>query len=225
MSTPFEDLQVIDANAVSSTYDRSSDIAYTLTRCPSCGGEQMAVVGFQSGGHTCWMRCLNCHFGMVRNGQRVSPPVLPLTAPQGVKGRELEVWEEARQCLSVGAFTAAVMLCRKLLLHVAVSHGLPPSDDTGRSPNFDLAVKHLLSEGVITNRMHPWVDRIREIGNGANHELGAITSTQAEDVGKFTEQLLRLAYEMDVLVAGGFGRDEGDAPLDGVVESGLGGRI
>ncbi|MBN2910759.1 hypothetical protein JQC72_14760 [Polycladomyces sp. WAk] len=34
-----------------------------------------------------------------------------------------KVYNEARDCTSVGAYTAAVMLCRKLLMHIAVEQG------------------------------------------------------------------------------------------------------
>jgi len=33
------------------------------------------------------------------------------------------VYQEARQCTAIGAYTAAVMLCRKLLMHIAVKKG------------------------------------------------------------------------------------------------------
>jgi hypothetical protein len=165
----------------------------------------MAVIAYKEGGAHAWLRCVNCLHGLVKNGNVISPGVLPLAVPQGLVGREGEVWGEIRSTLSVGAYTASVMLCRKLLLHVAVSHGLSEIDDKGKSPNFDTAVKHLIAEGVVTKRMQPWVDRIREVGNEANHELGGITEAQALDVAKFTEQLLRLAYEMDALMAGADG--------------------
>lgn len=45
--------------------------------------------------------------------------------------------------------------------------------------------------------MKAWVDRIKEIGNDANHTLVPITKEQAFDVATFMEQLLILAYELD----------------------------
>ena len=92
-------------------------------------------------------------------------------------------------------------MCRKMLFHLAVSNGLAAKDDKGRAPNFAEATKHLEAEGIITSRMRPWVDRIKDIGNEANHELEAISEKDALDVARFTEQLLRLSFEMDSLVA------------------------
>ena len=199
MSTPFSDLLICSSGK--SSFDRSSDKAYALGKCFNCAGQQMAVIAYSENGKTAWLRCVNCSSAMVLNADRLTPNTLPLSVPQGLEGRELEVWQEARECLGVGAWMAAVMLCRKLLLHVAVAHDLPEVDDKGRTPTFDTAVKHLEEAGVITRRMRPWVDRIRTIGNDANHELAAISSTQANDVALFTEQLLRLAYEMNALMA------------------------
>lgn len=103
--------------------------------------------------------------------------------------------------MSVGAYAAAVMLCRKLLFHIAVSNGLPPKNEKGWAPNFKDCTDHLLNEGLITNRMRPWVDRIKDVGNEANHEIVPITEAQAEDVAMFSQKLLELAFEMDDAMA------------------------
>jgi hypothetical protein len=196
----FDDLHLVSGGK--SHYDKSSGHAFAIAQCWNCAGQQMAVIAYSpSDPGLAWLRCINCGAAAVSNSGRVAPATLPLTEPLGVVGREAEIWREARECLAVGAVTAVVMLCRKLLLHVAVAHGLDEEGAKGRTPTFDTAVKHLESVGVITSRMQPWVDRIREVGNGANHDLTPISPAQADDVAKFTEQLLRLAYEMDALMA------------------------
>jgi hypothetical protein len=100
----------------------------------------------------------------------------------------------------VGANTAAVMMCRKLLFHVAVAHGLPEKDNSNRAPNFAKALKHLEDEGVITKHMRPWVEKIKEVGNEANHEIPRTSSDDAMAVAKFTRQLIMLAYELPAMV-------------------------
>jgi hypothetical protein len=96
---------------------------------------------------------------------------------------------------------AAVMLCRKLLFHVAVAHGLPPKNDKDRAPTYAEAVDHLEEQGLVTRKMRPWIERIKDVGNDANHELSPIEPGVALDVATFTEQLLVLAYELDALMA------------------------
>jgi hypothetical protein len=147
-----------------------------------------------------WLRCVSCKRGLVDNDGAISPGAKPLGVPVGLRGAELAAWSEIRDCLPVGAHTAAVMLCRKLLLHIAVAHGLPARNAKGRAPDFITAVDHLASEGLITKKMRPWVDRIKDVGNEANHEIEPIDKALAMDVARFTEQLLRLSYEMDVLM-------------------------
>ncbi|MEE6297192.1 DUF4145 domain-containing protein [Georgenia wangjunii] len=93
------------------------------------------------------------------------------------------------------------MLCRKLLMHIAVTHGLAPKNPKGWAPTFADVVGHLESEGLITKKMRPWVDRIKDVGNEANHELEPVSADDALDVATFTQQLLILAFEMDALMA------------------------
>ncbi|MFL0180689.1 MULTISPECIES: DUF4145 domain-containing protein [unclassified Mycobacterium] len=150
---------------------------------------------------TIWLRCVSCFRGHVDNEGTVSPGVRPLDIPSVLEGDDLAAWTEALGCLSVGANTAAVMMCRKLLFHIAVAHGLPEKDKNGRAPTFQQALSHLESEGVITKLMRPWVDKIKDVGNEANHEIPSTTPDEAMDVALFTRQLIRLAYELPAMVA------------------------
>jgi Domain of unknown function (DUF4145) len=106
--------------------------------------------------------------------------------PDGVQ----RLYNEARNSMSVNAFTAAVMTCRKVLMNVAVSEGAKPGK------NFATYVKWLANEGYVPTKGKKWVDRIREKGNEANHEIPDIGRTDAEDVLSFTEMLLKVNYEM-----------------------------
>lgn len=198
MGTPFDDLQVINARY---NFNQSEDRAFAMGDCPECGAHQFAVLAVTQTPGRAWLRCLNCKLAVVVNGDQVSPPQLPLRTPAGLKDEELRAWQEIRKCLGVGAYTASVMLCRKLLMHVAVGHGLPAKNDKDRAPNFTECVNHLLSEGIITRRMQPWVDRIKDVGNEANHEIVPVTKETAKDVATFTQKLLELAYEMDDTMA------------------------
>ena len=85
--------------------------------------------------------------------------------------------------------------------HVAVTHGLPAKDKSNRAPNFAQCINHLASEGIITQKMRPWIDRIRDVGNEANHEISPVAKEAALDVATFTQKLLELAYEMDDTMA------------------------
>lgn len=208
MADAISDLTII--TGAESTFAKSDNRAFVLGVCPNCGGSQLILLGYKSNGKptTRWLRRANCSHALADNGGKTSPSALPLRVPKGVDGAELILWKEIRECLGVGATTAAVMLCRKLLLHVAVSQGLDETDAKGRGPNFQEAVNYLQAEGVITKKMRTWVDRIRDVGNEANHVIKPVHVSQALDVAEFTEQLLRLTYEMDYLI-----QEHGSAPL------------
>ncbi|GAA3613415.1 hypothetical protein GCM10022199_16760 [Marihabitans asiaticum] len=189
------------------SWDASSSQAWDDVRCPHCGAARMvrvaaltkavqgrSVVDTDS---VRWLRCAACGDGALARGSAVYPPVRPFARVEGLPEADERIWDEARTCFGASAYTAAVMLCRKLLLHVAVDKGLSPRNDKGRAPSFKECVDHLESEGVITRSMLSWVDRIKDVGNEATHEINPLTKGDAEAVGAFTQQLLTLAYALD----------------------------
>ena len=161
----------------------------------------MAVLARTTDLSAIWLRCVSCRKPYVLYQGRLSPGTKPLSVPAGLEGVELAAWTEARECLAVGAYTAAVMMCRKILFHMAVTEEMPAKNIKGKAPSFVEVVGHLEARGIFTARMRPWVDRIKDVGNEANHEIVPVSSEAALDVARFTEQLLRLAYEMDYLIA------------------------
>lgn len=201
-------VHVLFNNQSVNAYDVPS--AWATAPCPHCGGNQALRVAFCNNVNVgpYWYRCVTCLKGFVKNGNLISPGSQPLRTPAGLPPIDLQIWTEVRTCLGSGAHAATVMLCRKLLFHIAVAHGLPAKNEKDRAPNFYEAVEHLQGEGLITKKMRPWVDRIKDVGNDANHELTPISAELAVDVATFTEQLLVLAYELDALMAQQAGHEE-----------------
>lgn len=105
-----------------------------------------------------------------------------------------DLYEEARRCTSENCHTAAVLLCRKMLMNIAVEQGAKAGLPFIEYVNF-------LSENGYTppNGKH-WVDHIRKKGNEATHEIALMTSTDARDLIVFTEMLLRFIYEFPSMV-------------------------
>lgn len=104
------------------------------------------------------------------------------------------LYDEARRCIGVSAFTSAVLACRKLLMHIAVAKGA----DEGKA--FIHYVDYLASNNYVPPDAREWVDHIRAKGNEANHEITIISREDAEELISFCEMLLKMIYEFPAAV-------------------------
>ncbi len=105
-----------------------------------------------------------------------------------------ELYDEARKATGAGSYTAAVLCCRKLLMHIAVSK----SADTGKS--FADYVKYLADKHYVPPDAADWVDHIREKGNEANHEIVILAAEDAKELLAFSEMLLKVIFEFPAAV-------------------------
>lgn len=101
-----------------------------------------------------------------------------------------QLFDEAKKCFSISAFTSTVMCCRKLLMNIAVS------EKAKEGLSFVEYVNYLNDNNYITPKGKQWVDSIRKLGNEANHKIAFKTQKEAERILTFTEMLLRFIYEM-----------------------------
>lgn len=99
------------------------------------------------------------------------------------------VYEEARRCMAVNAYTAATMLCRKLLMNIAVEKGAKEGD------SFASYVDYLKNNGFVPQGVESWVKEVKEKGNVANHEVAPVDKSESEDIINFLEMLLKFIYE------------------------------
>ena len=117
--------------------------------------------------------------------------------PEGTPQTEARIWSEVRACLSIHAYSAVAMLCRKLLLHLVFTH--KRSQDPQAKPpkvTFAEAVQYLANHGVITLALKPLANEIKDVGNRANHELPDISGGEARKIASFTHFLFQSVYEM-----------------------------
>lgn len=99
------------------------------------------------------------------------------------------LYEEARRCTTTGCYTAAVLLCRKMLMNIAVSEG------AGEGLKFIEYVQYLADNNYLPPKGKHWVDHIRQKGNEATHEIKLMGEPEAKDLLNFIEMLLRLVYD------------------------------
>jgi hypothetical protein len=92
--------------------------------------------------------------------------------------------------MAASAFTAAVMLTRKMLLHIAAERGAPAA----ALRKFQTAVEYLFTNNEVPRSYASWVDRIRDLGNETNHRVELCTKAKATDAMEFTTMLLKVLY-------------------------------
>ena len=173
-----------------SKHDGSNPSSWYQFRCGHCDTSVSGAVAASYGNAVKWLLCPNCEGGSVANLDRVDPGAPFGPRIEGLPADTGAAYEEARQSMAVHAYTGAELICRKILMHVAVEK----KAEEGKS--FASYVDHLAAEGYVTPPMKPWVDVIRQHGNQAAHELDPPDKDRAESTVMFTAELLRLVYEM-----------------------------
>ncbi|MEO0797369.1 MAG: DUF4145 domain-containing protein [Verrucomicrobiota bacterium] len=101
-----------------------------------------------------------------------------------------QLYQEARDATGSGSYTLAVLACRKLLMHIAVSKGAKKGE------SFAQYVDYLSENNFVPPGAKPWVDHIRKKGNQANHEIVLMEREEAEDLITFIHMLLTVIFEL-----------------------------
>lgn len=117
----------------------------------------------------------------------------PLPPPgrtiEGLPPDVARLYQEIRVCIGGGAYTAAVLTGRTLLMHVCVDKG----DTEGKA--YAGYVDFLDVGGFLPAGAKAWVDRIRKFGNAGAHKAPATTNVDARGMLSFVELLLANVYE------------------------------
>lgn len=146
--------------------DGSGDIVATIRICPDCQGPTI----------------------FTSEGSR-----LPLATPgrriENVPGSLAKLYEEARASAANGTHAAAVLVCRKILMNVAVGQGMTPGGSFGD------CVRYLAANGLLRASSKPLVDRLVERCDRASHEIVAMSEEDSAAALAITEATLLLLYE------------------------------
>jgi hypothetical protein len=163
--------------------------------CAYCGNQVASEKGWQgTSRHTnmphAFLRiCPECSAPTLLVGSDQVPASSYGNAVKHLPSDIEQLYEEARSSIGAGAPTAAVMSCRKLLMHVAVEKGATAGD------TFQNYVKFLADNHFVPAGASDWVDKIRTEGNEANHQIVIKTAAQAREMIDFSEMLLKVIYE------------------------------
>jgi len=169
----------------------SADVVYGW---PSVNAPQQQAVAAAS---TLWLRCPNCSAGSVKMRDGViNPPAPAGRTIQGLPDDVDRAWREARIAHNVAAYTASEMMCRKILMHLAVDVA-----GSQQGKRFVEYIGDLEGAGYIMTNLKPVVEVVKDRGNAANHELPASTENDSLRTLTITEHLLEGIYELPKLVA------------------------
>jgi hypothetical protein len=139
-----------------------------------------------------WLRCPACLDGILRTSDGAVWPPAPIATPIANLPEDVaHAWKEAQSAHAVAAHTAAEMMCRKILMHLAVdvANGKPGG-------TFVSFIEDLDKAGYIGTGLKPVIAKVKDRGNTANHELPASTEQESLTTLKITEHLLRSVYEI-----------------------------
>ena len=167
--------------------------------CGYCGNPLASTLGWSGsfmrhGARQSWGKIYVCHscerptfFG---NDGKQTPGISFGKTVQNIADKALsEIYEEARIATSAGCYTAAVLCCRKLLMHLAVAKGAKEND------SFKSYVEYLANNNHVPPACKLWVEQIKDVGNEANHEIKMMKKEDAEHLVSFCEMLLKIFYE------------------------------
>ncbi|HAH45905.1 MAG TPA: hypothetical protein DCM07_13830 [Planctomycetaceae bacterium] len=171
--------------------------------CGHCNNQVSSSLGYKTGHYIDGSGeekggvyiCPHCHGPTIVAPDGTRLPDVPIgNSVDHVPQDLVDLYEEARRCTSTGCYTASVLVCRKIIMHIGVANGA----DEGK--NFLYYVDHLADAGFVPPNGKTWVDHIRKKGNEANHEIKLITRDDTRELIVFIEMLLRFIYEFPAMM-------------------------
>lgn len=181
----------------SATWSGSQALGKRIYVCGFCSARSGVEVGYNtSDGNNLIYICSGCNQPTFfhRDGHQTPAPVFGSVVTE-LNDNVGGLYNEARLCTGVGAYTSCVLVCRKILMHVAVDQG---ADEGLRFIEY---VNHLVNEHYVPPGSEGWVDHIRKKSNEANHEIVLMSKEEAERLLTFTEMLLKFVYELPAKIA------------------------
>ncbi|MEG2185503.1 MAG: DUF4145 domain-containing protein [Cloacibacillus sp.] len=134
--------------------------------------------------------CPHCQNPTIIFDEKQFPGIPEVKPVMHLPSEVSNLYEEARTCMSNGCFTATVMLCRKIIMNVAVNQGAETDKSFQHYVDF-YDKQHLFHPSCL-----PLLDKIRKMGNTVNHNIEQTTPENAKQIITFTYQVLLYIYEI-----------------------------
>ncbi len=101
------------------------------------------------------------------------------------------IYKEMREDVKNSSYTSAILLGRKLIMHLAVD--IAGAEEGKTFVNY---VEHLKTSGYIPPNGDKALDYMRKMGNEKNHEIKIGGKDEADKIIRFVEMLLIFMYEV-----------------------------
>lgn len=184
------DLRGINWSGVQNLHTMPFQCGYCMNKVASDKGWDCADVSRTL--LACVRLCTMCNKPTVFYGMSEQVPGAPFGRKVEHIPPEIEpLYQEAKRCFQVNAFTGCVLCSRAILMHIAVQHGA----DEGE--NFVNYVSFIMNNHLIPAKSKPAAEKIRTKGNAATHKIEAITKEDAELILYFLEILMVNIYEIE----------------------------
>jgi len=161
--------------------------AYCSFDVASEKGYALVLANRQIGGVYVCPYCKNPTF-LIDNIQKPGAATTPKldNIPENI----MTIYNEALDCIANGCYTATTMLCRKIIMNVAVN------EKADKNESFAYYVNYLEKNHYIPPKGLEWIDKIRKKGNEATHEIESIQEIDAKIILSFVYFFLIFLYEM-----------------------------
>lgn len=162
-------------------------------RCGYCGREVSASFGYEYGSERdpVIALCPRCASPtLIEGDKRQIPGEIPGSHVQYLPSDVELLYLESRLAVMAGAYTGSVMICRKILAHIAVQKGAEP----GKS--FLYALNYLIEERYMPPSLRSWLEYVRRRANEPHHEISIMHRADAMAMIGLLEALLRVVYEL-----------------------------
>lgn len=160
--------------------------------CGYCGLQVGSHVGYYPNNRpdACIYICTTCGLPTFFFGSDQYPGASIGREINGLPDDIASVYKELRNTAKDSSYTAALMLGRKLIMHIAVEAGAKEGD------SFKSYVNYLSTNHYLPPNADKLLEYMRKLGNEKNHEIKLGTQDEVEKVIKFVEALLYFVYEL-----------------------------
>lgn len=184
---------------MSNGWNNTAKIESLSFECGFCNNKVASEIGFFNNnridGLTARIRiCPHCSKPTFFLGSNKLPDISPGNDVKSVPEEVHALYQEARNCISISAYTASVLISRKLLMNISVSQGAK------ENLRFIEYVDFLAENGFVPPNGRGWVDHIRKKGNEATHEISLMDRDDATELVTFSEMLLKFIFEFPASV-------------------------